>query len=197
MNEHTHLSLTIPSPKNHPKSSPYQRLKYSTNENVHQMKKQTDVLNNNSNIADNSYIPSPSTPSYKFDCENNNVQTNKNSSFLNELKSVPMTLLEKNSGFNSGHLISGQSQQAYPSSVLCMKQNSKQINIHYPNCIKTNKTSTNLPSIHSPIATTPASSSSSSSSSVVNSLPDQPSVLLVVYPVPFVNETNGKSFNSV
>ncbi|PSN29000.1 hypothetical protein C0J52_27739 [Blattella germanica] len=45
-----------------------------------------------------------------------------------------------------------------------------------------------MPSTRSPTATTPTSSSSSSS--VVNSLPEQPSVLLVVYPVPFVHETN-------
>ncbi|KAJ9601673.1 hypothetical protein L9F63_000206 [Diploptera punctata] len=65
-----------------------------------------------------------------------------------------------------------------------MKQNSKQFSLQFPNCTKTST----IPSSLSPTATTPTSSSSSSS--VVNSLPDQPSVLLVVYPVPFVNETN-------
>ena len=191
-NEHAHSSLKIPSPKNRPSADSYQRLKFSTNETVNHTRKQTDFLNNNSNLSDNSYIstsaPSPSTPSYKFDCENNNVQTNRNSSFLSELKSLPMSLLEnsvqKTSGFNSGHLVGGQNQQSYPSSVLCMKQNSKQINLHYPNSTKSSST---MPSTHS-TATTPTSSSSSSS--VVNSSPDQPSVLLVVYPVPFVNESN-------
>jgi hypothetical protein len=44
-----------------------------------------------------------------------------------------------------------------------------------------------MPSTHSLNTATP---SSSLSLPVVNSLPEQPSVLLVVYPVPFVHESN-------
>lgn len=194
-NKSSHSSKLIPSPKIHPLSNPYQRLRYTTNENVHLIKKQADELNNNSNTtshATDSYISmsvaSPPAPSSDGDRENNNICTNRNASH------GPRSLLENpveiKSGFNSSNLISVQ-KHAYPSRVLCAGQNSKQISMNYPSCTNTsspnhNVSTTIVPSAHSSNTTTP----SSSSSSVVNSLPEQPSVLLVVYPVPFVHESN-------
>jgi hypothetical protein len=158
---------------------------------------QTDELNNNTNLT--SYVndelismsvASSSTPNSDCDRENNNISANKNASLVNKLKSGPMSLVGKpirlQSGFNSSNLVNGK-KYAYPNTVLRTGQNSKQINPNYPNCTNTtmsnhNVSTTIVPSTHSP-ATSP-------SSSVVNSLPEQPSVLLVVYPVPFVHEAN-------
>jgi hypothetical protein len=159
---------------------------------------QTDELNNNRNLT--SYVndefismsvASSSTPNSDCDRENNNISANKNASLVNKLKPGPMSLIGKpiqlQSGFNSSNLVNGQ-KHAYPNTVLCTGQNSKRINPNYPNC--TNATMSNhnvcttiMPSTHSSATTSPISS-------VVNSLPEQPSVLLVVYPVPFVHEPN-------
>lgn len=183
----------IPSPKIHPSSNVYQRLGYSTNENVNLIKKQSDELNNNSDspsLANDKCITtsvdSPSTSNLDCDRENNNIHTNKNVSLVNKLKSRPMSLVENpmqiQSTFNSSNLVNRQ-KYAYPNSILCTGQNSTEINPNYPNCTNTTNVSTTImPSTHSSTTTTP-----SSSSSVVNSSPEQPSVLLVVYPVPFVH----------
>lgn len=193
----SHSSRFIPSPKIHPSSNPYQRLRYSTDENVRLAGNQTDELNNNTNLT--SYVndelismsvASSSTRNSDCDRENNNISANKNASLVNKLKSGPMSLVGKpirlQSGLNSSNLVNGK-KYAYPNRVLCTGQNSKQINPNYPNCTNTtmsnhNVSTTVMPSTHS--------SATSPSSSVVNSLPEQPSVLLVVYPVPFVHESN-------
>ncbi|KDR24514.1 hypothetical protein L798_00133 [Zootermopsis nevadensis] len=198
MDKRSHSSKLISSPKIHPLSNPYQRLKYSTNENVHLVKKQSDKLNNNSNFtshATNINIPMsaplPCASSSDGDRENNNICTNRN--FSHQSRSLLENPAEIKSGFNSSNLISVQ-KHAYPSGVLCAGQNSKQISINHPSYTNTsspnhNVSTTIMPSTHSSNTTTP-SSSSSSSLSVVNSLPEKPSVLLVVYPVPFVHESN-------
>lgn len=198
MDKRSHSSKFIPSPKIHPSSNLYQRLRYSTNENVHLTRNQSDELNNNSNLTsfvndkfNSMSVASSSTPNSDCDSENNNIRANNNASLVNKLKPGPMSLTEKpmqlQSGFNSSNLVNGQ-KRAYPNTVLCTGQNSKQINPNYPNCTNTTisdhtLSTTIMPSTHSSAATSP-------SSSVVNSLPEQPSVLLVVYPMPFVRESN-------
>jgi hypothetical protein len=193
----SHLSKLIPSPKIHPLSNPYQRMRCSTNENVCQ----ADELNNNSNLvshATDTYnstsVASLPTPGSDGDRVNNNICTSRSVSHADELKPGPKPLTENTmrlkSGFNSSNLISVQ-KHAYPSTVLCTGQNSRQISMNYPSfpnasCHNHNVSTTLMPSTHSSNTTTP----SPSSPSVVHSLPDQPSVLLVVYPVPFVNESN-------
>lgn len=189
-----HSTKFIPSPKIHPSRNTYQRLRYSTNENVHLIKKQTDELNNNSNSAslgNEKYISmsldSPSTSNLNCDRENNNIHTNNSVSLVNKLKPRPMSLvgnpMQIQSGFNSSNLVNRQ-KYAYPNTVLCTGQNSMEFNPNYPNCTNTTNVSTTImPSTHSSTTTTPLSSS------IVNSSPEQPSVLLVVYPMPYVHES--------
>jgi hypothetical protein len=191
--ESSHSIKLVPSPKIHPTKNTYQRLRYSTNENVHLLKKQTDELNNNSNVASlandkyiSTSVDSPCTSNLNCDRENNNIHTSS-VSLLSKLKARPMSLLgnplQIQSRFNSSNLVNRQ-KYAYPNTVLCTGQNSTEINPNYPNCTNaTNVSTTIIPSTHSSTTTTP-----SSSSSIVNSSPEQPSVLLVVYPVPFVHE---------
>jgi hypothetical protein len=199
MDKSSHSSRFIPSPKIHPSVNPYQRLRYSTDENVRLIRNQTDELNNNSNLTSfvndefiSMSVASSSTPNSDCDRENNNISANKNASLLNKFKPGPMSITRKpvrlQSSFNSSNLVNGQ-KCAYPNTVLCTGQDSMQINPNYPNCTNAtmldhNVSTTIMPSTHSSATTSP------SSSSVVNSLPEQPSVLLVVYPVPFVHESN-------